>query len=216
MTAKSRAAGLSSKSVRQIVLGVAIALGVVVVAGGVVWTVSCPCETTPGFVLLGDAHEEPVDDWSFANDCLAVRDPDRHLGEAPFGERQLHGDAGGRALHQLLGRRPEVLVPAGGRGPSGPAAARRRRLPRRPEPRDGSRDARPRLGFTNPQAAEAGGAGAPAGGRGRAAAAGHAPAREAGGRSASSRAGSERQRSTSSAYVVFPASHIVRWELFGW
>ena len=34
MSAKSRAAGLSSKSVRQIVLGVAIALGVVVVAGG--------------------------------------------------------------------------------------------------------------------------------------------------------------------------------------
>ena len=39
-----------------------------VVAGGVVWTMNCPCEGTPGFVLLGDAAEEPVDDWSFAND----------------------------------------------------------------------------------------------------------------------------------------------------
>ena len=68
MSAQSRVAGMSSKSVRQVVLGVAIALGLVVVAGGVVWTVNCPCETTPGFVLLGDAHEEPVDDWSFAND----------------------------------------------------------------------------------------------------------------------------------------------------
>ncbi len=68
MSAQSRAAGLSSKSVRQIVLGVAAALGLVVVAGGVAWTMSCPCEGTPGFVLLGDAHEEPVDDWSFAND----------------------------------------------------------------------------------------------------------------------------------------------------
>ena len=68
MSAQSRAAGLSSKSVRQIVLGVAAALGLVVVAGGVAWTMSCPCEGTPGFVLLGDAHEEPVADWSFAND----------------------------------------------------------------------------------------------------------------------------------------------------
>ncbi len=68
MSAQSRAAGLSSKSIRQIVLGIAVALGLVVAAGGVVWTVNCPCETTPGFVLLGDAHEEPVTDWSFAND----------------------------------------------------------------------------------------------------------------------------------------------------
>ena len=68
MSAKSRTAGMSSKSVRQIVLGIAVALGLVVAAGGVVWTVNCPCETTPGFVLLGDANEEPVTDWSFAND----------------------------------------------------------------------------------------------------------------------------------------------------
>ena len=53
MSAQSRAAGLSSKSVRQIVIGIAVALGLVVAAGGVVWTVNCPCETTPGFVLLG-------------------------------------------------------------------------------------------------------------------------------------------------------------------
>ena len=61
-------AGPSSTSVRRVVLGVAAAAASVVVAGGVVWTMSCPCDTTPGFVLLGDAHEQPVDDWSFAND----------------------------------------------------------------------------------------------------------------------------------------------------
>ena len=40
---------------------------VVAAAGGAVWAVACPCETTPGFELLGDSHEDPVTDWSFAN-----------------------------------------------------------------------------------------------------------------------------------------------------
>ena len=53
---------------RKILLGVAAGLALVIVAGGVAWTVSCPCDATPGFVLLGEAHEAPVDDWSFAND----------------------------------------------------------------------------------------------------------------------------------------------------
>ena len=39
MSAQSRVAGSSSKSVRQIVIGIAVALGLVVAAGGVVWTV---------------------------------------------------------------------------------------------------------------------------------------------------------------------------------
>jgi hypothetical protein len=37
-------------------------------AAGLVWAVSCPCGTLPGFALRGDAHEQPVRDWRFAND----------------------------------------------------------------------------------------------------------------------------------------------------
>ena len=68
MSASPATGGASSMSPRKIVLGVAAVLAVVVVVGVVVWTLRCPCDTTPGFVLLGDARDEPVDDWSFAND----------------------------------------------------------------------------------------------------------------------------------------------------
>lgn len=41
----------------------------VVVAVGVgVWTSRCPCERTPGFMLLGETVEETVADWRFVND----------------------------------------------------------------------------------------------------------------------------------------------------
>ena len=33
-----------------------------------VWTVACPCNGIPGFVLLGPVHSEPVTDWKFVND----------------------------------------------------------------------------------------------------------------------------------------------------
>ena len=68
MSAAPGSAGPSSTSARKVVLGIAAVVALVVVAGGVAWTMSCPCDTTPGFVLLGDAHEQPVDDWGFAND----------------------------------------------------------------------------------------------------------------------------------------------------
>ena len=68
MSANPAAGGGSPAASRNIVLGVAAALAVVVVAGVAVWTVRCPCDATPGFVLLGDAHEQPVADWGFAND----------------------------------------------------------------------------------------------------------------------------------------------------
>ncbi len=32
------------------------------------WFFTCPCERLPGGMLLGELNEEPVDDWSFAND----------------------------------------------------------------------------------------------------------------------------------------------------
>jgi hypothetical protein len=41
---------------------------VLVLLGGGYWAWSCPCEGTPGFVLRGELHEQPVADWSFAND----------------------------------------------------------------------------------------------------------------------------------------------------
>jgi len=36
---------------------------------GVVYAMSCPCERTPGLWVSGEPVEEPVADWSFANDA---------------------------------------------------------------------------------------------------------------------------------------------------
>ncbi|MEE2790457.1 MAG: hypothetical protein VX453_02370 [Acidobacteriota bacterium] len=68
MSAKYVAAHNPSKLFRKSLLGVTATLGFIVVVGGVIWTMTCPCDTTPGFVLLGDTHAEPVADWSFANE----------------------------------------------------------------------------------------------------------------------------------------------------
>ena len=47
----------------------AVTVFLVVAAGGIaVWTTTCPCDRTPGFILLGDVQEGPVTDWSFVND----------------------------------------------------------------------------------------------------------------------------------------------------
>jgi hypothetical protein len=37
-------------------------------AGWVGWSVTCPCDRTPGGFLFGSVAAEPVSDWSFAND----------------------------------------------------------------------------------------------------------------------------------------------------
>ena len=68
MSAEAWSAATISEFVRKNLLGIAAGLAVMVVAGVAVWTVNCPCEATPGFILLGDTQEEAVDDWSFAND----------------------------------------------------------------------------------------------------------------------------------------------------
>jgi hypothetical protein len=47
------------------------AFGLVLVVGLIFagrWFFTCPCETMPGAVLWGDVVEEPVNDWSFANE----------------------------------------------------------------------------------------------------------------------------------------------------
>src|SRR5262245_42855283 len=52
---------------RKMLLAVVVFL--IVAAGGIaVWTTTCPCDRTPGFILLGDVQEAPVTDWSFVND----------------------------------------------------------------------------------------------------------------------------------------------------
>lgn len=64
----ARGAAPTRRSVKKIAgLAAALVLAVIVV-GGVVWTTTCPCAGFPGLVLLGDVQDQPVADWSFAND----------------------------------------------------------------------------------------------------------------------------------------------------
>ncbi len=68
MATESRVPRGGSSMLKKILIGLGIALLAAVLVGGGVWTLSCPCEGTPGFVLLGEVQEAPVTDWSFAND----------------------------------------------------------------------------------------------------------------------------------------------------
>ena len=52
---------------RKAVLGLVV-LALVGVGALAYWTATCPCDGTPGFVLLGERSDQPVTDWSFAND----------------------------------------------------------------------------------------------------------------------------------------------------
>ena len=56
---------VGGKKIVQLVL---IAVAAVSVGSASYWALTCPCDGTPGFVLRGDLHEEPVSDWSFANE----------------------------------------------------------------------------------------------------------------------------------------------------
>ncbi len=48
-----------------IVAGVTASLLVVAFLG---WSITCPCERTPGGLLFGDQIDDEISDWSFAND----------------------------------------------------------------------------------------------------------------------------------------------------
>ena len=48
-----------------IVATVAVSLSVIAFLG---WSITCPCERTPGGLLFGDQADEEITDWSFAND----------------------------------------------------------------------------------------------------------------------------------------------------
>lgn len=53
---------------RKILLGLGAFIIVMLVGGVGVWTTTCPCDQTPGFMLLGDVQTTPVTDWGFVND----------------------------------------------------------------------------------------------------------------------------------------------------
>ena len=49
----------------------AVAVVVIGLAAGFVgWSATCPCERTPGAWLFGTARNEPVTDWTFANQVV--------------------------------------------------------------------------------------------------------------------------------------------------
>ena len=43
---------------------------IVLVGGVAVWTTTCPCNETPGF-MPGDVQTTPVTDWSFFNEAAS-------------------------------------------------------------------------------------------------------------------------------------------------
>jgi hypothetical protein len=49
-----------------------VILAGLVVAGFLTWFFYCPCERTSGGYLLGEVADEPVTDWTFANDMDTV------------------------------------------------------------------------------------------------------------------------------------------------
>ena len=104
---------------RKVLFGVAALI--LIVAGGVgVWTTTCPCNRTPGFMLLGDMQTTPVTDWRFVNDiplcqiqmyagimphavnlnCMATPDGQLYLScsacETKFGGRHVEDNERGR------------------------------------------------------------------------------------------------------------------------
>ena len=59
--------GLLDKALARPAISVPVALVVVLAIGFYAWSATCPCDRTPGAVLFGAEHEEPVSDWTFAN-----------------------------------------------------------------------------------------------------------------------------------------------------
>ena len=58
------------KSLTRTQLGaiVAAAAASLLVTAFLGWSITCPCERTPGGLLFGDQADEEISDWSFAND----------------------------------------------------------------------------------------------------------------------------------------------------
>ena len=141
---------------------IAAAAVVVVLAGGfVAWSATCPCERTPGAWLFGAANEEPVSDWTFANQVTLCQIQIR-AGLLPHAiNLKLLRHEHGRPVSELLAVRRQALVRLRGRQRPGAIAARRHRLPGHADP--GARPDRARHGVDREarQAPRAGGAGQP-------------------------------------------------------
>ena len=58
---------LLDKVLEKPAISAPIALVVVLGIGFYAWSATCPCDRMPGAVLFGAEHEEPVSDWTFAN-----------------------------------------------------------------------------------------------------------------------------------------------------
>ncbi len=56
-----------SSRTRTILIAAAAAIAVGAVAGFFIYSSICPCERTPGGLLLGERSTEAVSDWSFVN-----------------------------------------------------------------------------------------------------------------------------------------------------
>ncbi len=59
---------INNSKLRNIILIAAVSLAITTIAGFIIYSSICPCERTPGGFLFGERAEEPVTDWSFAND----------------------------------------------------------------------------------------------------------------------------------------------------
>ena len=57
---------MSNLTQRKALIAVAVVV-IVLGAGFVGWSATCPCERTPGGWLFGTANDDPVADWTFAN-----------------------------------------------------------------------------------------------------------------------------------------------------
>ena len=59
---------VATESKTKILIGGSIAAILAVgIVGFIIFSAVCPCERTPGGFLFGPSYDEPVSDWSFAN-----------------------------------------------------------------------------------------------------------------------------------------------------
>ncbi len=59
---------MAGASTRRMKLIVPVAVVGVLAVAFLGWSATCPCERTPGAYLFGTSAEEPIADWTFANE----------------------------------------------------------------------------------------------------------------------------------------------------
>ena len=68
MSTETARADEGSARWKRVLLWTVAGIAAVTLGGFFYWARTCPCDGTPGFALTGELHEEPVTDWSFANE----------------------------------------------------------------------------------------------------------------------------------------------------